>query len=190
MILTVDLAAKFSAGIVRSRDGQVHCEFDTLNRTPREAAKMIADMGLLFGCDLIVIEDVPFGISSQFMVKPVLRLQGRVIQAIEDAGLPAPWFVAPATWQRAMGVFKKRGTKPAEQKAITAAVAASFGYYPPDLLEVHAAEIPEKGPERTKIRALLNKSSTDYIDAFLMSQWVGTMSVDYDLASIQGVQAA
>jgi len=189
MILTVDLAAKFSAGIVRGRDGQVHCEFDTLNRTPREAAKMIADMGTLFGCDLIVIEDVPFGISSQFMVKPVLRLQGRVIQAIEDAGLPAPWFVAPATWQRSMGVFKKRGTKPAEQARITAAVAAEFGYTPPNLLEVHAHEIPEKGPERTKIRALLNKSSTDYVDAFLISQWAGTVE-QYDLASIQGVQAA
>lgn len=191
MILTVDLASKFSAAIVRGTDGQIHCEVDSLNRDPREFAKMLADLGRLYEVRYIIVEDVPYGISQQFMVKPVLRLQGRVIQAFEDAGLPSPLFVAPATWQRAMGVFKKRGTKPAEQAAITAAVAAERGYTPPDLLQVHAAEIPEKGPERTKIRSLLKKSSTDYVDAFLISEWARwVIEEEFDFLSIQGVQAA
>jgi hypothetical protein len=181
MILAVDLAAKFSAGLIRGRDGQVHCEFDTLGRGPRESAMLIAETASLFGVTLILIEDVPYGISKQFMVKPVLRLQGRVIQAIEDAGLPAPYFVAPATWQRAMNVWR---VSPEQ----TAAVAAEHGYTPPNLLETHAHEIPEKGPERSKIRALLKKSATDYVDAYLLSEWAGAMAEDFDLSQIQGVQ--
>lgn len=182
MILAVDLAARFSAAIVRDYNGEIHCEADTLGRDSREAAKMFADIGQTFGVDLILVEDVPYGISKQFMVKPVLRLQGRVIQAIEDRGLPAPLFVAPATWQRAMGVWR---VKPEE----TAAVAAERGYRPPDLFEVHAAEIPEKGPERTKIRTLLRKATTDYVDAWLISEWA-LAHREYDLLEIQGVQAA
>lgn len=181
MILSVDLAAKFSAGIVRGDGGEIHLQFDTLHRSPSEVAHLIAETAALFEVSHVFLEDVPYGISKQFMVKPVLRLQGHIIQALGDAEQPSPLFVAPATWQRAMGVWR---ASPAD----TAAVAAERGYTPPDLLEIHSDALPAKGPERTKIRTLLKKSATDYVDAFLLSEWALSV-VGTDLTSIQGVQA-
>lgn len=181
MILGVDLAARFSAGIVLGRDREVHLQFDSWGRDHCGTALLIAECARAMQPDLIVIEDVPYGLSKQFMVKPVLRLQGQVIQELmRSALLDRTVFVAPATWQRAQGVWK---VKPAD----TADAARVKGYEPPDLRAVHAHEIPAKGPERTKILSSLRKSTTDYVDAFLIADWAADHTLD-DLLNMQGVQ--
>lgn len=184
MILSVDLAARFSAGIVMSRDFEVHFQFDTWGRSQRETSLLIADSARLFDVEYVVIEDVPYGISKQFMTKPVTRLHGRIQNDLEDAGFKdRSYFLAPATWQRTFDGVWKGGTSGA------AAAAASFGYTPPNMLEIHAHEIPERGTERTKIRTLLRKSMTDYVDAYLISRWANKNLIDGPF-EIQGLQAA
>lgn len=185
MYLAVDLAAKFSAGIVMDDSREVHLQFDSWGRSPSELANLITETAQVFDVDVIVIEDLPYGISKQFMTKPVTRLQGRIQHALHGAGLlERTGFLAPATWQRAYEGVWKGGPKGA------AAAATALGYAPPDLLEVHAQDIPAKGPERTKIRALLRKATTDYVDAYLIADWTATNLAGGLNFDIQGLQAA
>lgn len=186
MNLTVDLAAKFSAGIVLDGKREVHCQFDTWERSQGETAELIARTALDFlePDGLILIEDVPYGLSKQFMIKPILRLQGRVIQELERTGLEdRTLWVAPNTWKKALGLPLRGATPPIFTKA-----AAEYGYAPPDLLEIHADSIPDTpGKERTKIRGLLRKAMTDYVDAYLMGEWALSLNED-QIRSSQGVQ--
>lgn len=192
MILGVDLAARFSAGIVLGRDGEIHLQFDSWGRAQTETAMLIAEFAKAMEPDLILIEDVPYGISKQFMVKPVLRLQGMVITELTRAGMEdRTLFVAPATWQRDQGVWKASPSAVAE-------VATGKGYTPPDLLAVHASSIPpkaqrgaegaaEQAKARTKALSTLRKATTDYVDAFLICDWA-TRFTPEQIAAKQGVQ--
>jgi len=182
-ILAVDLAAKFSAGIALDRGREVHLQFDTWGRTQVGTALLIADVAATLSPDLILVEDVPYGISKQFMIKPVLRLQGMVIQELTRSGFEdRTLFIAPNTWKSGLGL-PVRGAKP----PVFAEAAAKAGYTPPDLLEVHAADVPAKGPERTKIRGLLRKAATDYVDAYLIGEWAVGRSEE-QIRTTQGVQ--
>lgn len=170
MRLTLDLAAKYSAAVVLDLSGQVKYQFDSFQKSATELADEVADAASEFEVTHVIIEDVPYGIRGQGQVKSVLRLQGVLIKALSDADLlDRTLFVDPSRWQRCPdprfeGVW--RGGKEGAEVA-----ALRFGYTPPDLLELHANEIPDKGPERTKARAALKKLATDYNDAFLIGQW-------------------
>lgn len=182
MILAVDLAARFSAGTVMGEHREVHFQFDSMGRSPLELCALIVSTARMFNVHTLVIEDVPYGIKSQFMVKPVIRLQGMLIGELIRADLIArTLFVAPATWQRAQGVWRGK-PQTAPQRA------EELGYTPPDLLKIYAALEPPQGPERTKFRSTLRKARTDYIDSFLMADWALTQ--DCPLTDLQGVQRA
>jgi len=167
---TIDLAAKFSAGVVMKRtkgvDKVLH-QFDSWGKSQKEFVAESIDAAKRYKVDVFGLEDVPYGLSKQFMIKPALRLQGRFIEAIENNGLEdITVFINPATWQRTFdGVYG--GGKDGAEKA-----ALGFGYVAPNMLEVHDAEIPPSGKERTAVRQQLKKATTDYNDAFLMGKFV------------------
>lgn len=182
-VLTVDFAARFSAGMVMSGTGEVLHEFDSWGKPPIAFVCEIARVALDFNVDRIIIEDVPYGISRQAMIKPVLRLQGILIHELATHNLlTATLFVNPATWQRTFeGVYGGKA-------AGALAAAASLGYAPPDMLVRHANSIPEKGAERSKMREQLKKATTDYTDAYLMCVWALTFPSITDMRNISGVQ--
>ena len=98
IVLTVDLASKFSAACVRGEAGVLR-EFDSSGKTAFQFALELAKAAEEFQPDLILIEDVPYGISSQAMVKPVLRLQGILLLALHRF-MDKILFVNPSTWQK------------------------------------------------------------------------------------------
>jgi hypothetical protein len=196
-LLAVDLASKFSAGVLMDDGGQVLHQFDSWNKSSLTFAWQITDVALMdYGVDLILIEDVPYGISNQSMVKPVLRLQGIIIGQLARASvLSHTRFLNPSTWQNAYeGVGRvprelaKEMTKTQKDKYRIEQArlhAERLGYTGPDLLTDYAADIPEKGKERTDARNQLKKASTDYVDAFLMAKWAqGVENID----SLSGCQ--
>lgn len=175
IVLTVDLASKFSACNV-SDGGGVLCEFDSAGLSAFEFAKKIRDAAVKFNVDLILIEDVPYGISSQAMVKPVLRLQGVVITVLH-LHLHKILFVNPSTWQKAYpGVATAPKGTPKNQRDFVRSEAARLaalerGYTPPDLVARYVASLPEGTRVLKKHTNPLVKSMTDYVDAFLMNDW-------------------
>jgi hypothetical protein len=189
MLLAVDLAARFSAATVLDSGRQVCLQFDSVGRGPQQVAEMIFETAMLYDCSHIFIEDVPYGISNQMMLKGVLRMQGRILQQRDLTHFdPAHLlFVAPATWQRHVGTWRQ-GTD------AEALVARQLGYEPPDLKEMHADHLPAKGPERAELLATLRKARTDYVASFLIASWAADMldplGEQIPLTEIQGVQAA
>lgn len=166
--LNIDLAAKFSAASVMDGPALLH-QFDSWGKTPNQFVSEIVSIAKKYKVEVIAVEDVPYGLSKQFMIKPALRLQGRLIQELENAGLAAnTLFINPATWQRTF-----EGVYGGKEKGALAA-AGAFGYQPPDMLAIHEDEIPAKGPERAKVRAQLKKASTDYVDAYLIGVFVSS----------------
>jgi hypothetical protein len=182
-VLTVDLAARFSACAVVDNKGEVVEEFDSWGKTAFAFVDEIIDTAARHEVDILIFEDVPYGLSKQFMIKPVLRLQGIIIHALGMANLiEKTVFLNPATWQRSFeGVFGGKA-------AGALAAAQVFGYNPPDMLIVHADEVPEKGKDRAKVRAQLKKASTDYVDAFLMGRWAIEFSSIEEMLQKSGVQ--
>lgn len=194
MILTVDLAARFSAAMLRDRDGEVHHQFDSIGKTHFGFASEVGRLGRDPDVELVVIEDVPYGISSQAQVKPVLRYQG-VMMSVLHPVLEKVAFLAPATWmamfpgvQRApKGLTKSQADAyRIEQARIH---AAEHGYEPPDLVQLYIDKQPEGKKILKKDTAPLEKAMTDYVSAFLMSEFVCSMSVEQFL-SRQGVSPA
>jgi len=161
-ILAIDLASRLSAGFMRGE--KTTYEFDSWEKSPIKFAQEIAAAAAL--ADLIVIEDVPYGISNQKMVKPVLRMQGIIMAELAYAGaLGRTVFLNPSTWQRALGVFGK-------DKGGTHDLAVSLGYTSLDYVEKYAKSLEGlKGKDRSRVRAQLKKLSTDYDDAFLIEHW-------------------
>lgn len=190
MILAVDLAAKFSAVVVLDADGGVTDQFDSWGKSAQEFVDRIVNW-VEYGPDslYIVIEDVPYGISNQKMTKSAFRLQGYILGQLAVALPQARWkqilFVMPSTWQRTFeGVW--RGEKTGAETA-----ARSMGYEAPDLLDTYADRLPFNGPARTKAKADLRKSRTDYIDAYLIARWAeDVLAHTDDPFVIAGVQPA
>lgn len=200
---SVDLAARFSAGILRDEGGKVLEEWDSSQMSPFQVAAKIGRVARDPECELTLVEDVPMGISQQGMVKPPLRFQGAVMMACWKT-LDSLLFIDPARWMRhfpgvkelekwekaevaAMGLTKaqakaeilRRRTENMRQHADAA------GYVPPDLVHRWQAEHPELKPLK-KYTDPLEKSKTDYIAAFLISEFSKAHSVE-ELRGLQGI---
>lgn len=182
-ILTVDLASKFSAYMVTEPGGQVIVQGDSRDETAFSFVAVLRQAA--DGCDLVIVEDVPYGISNQSMVKPVLRLQGALLHAFSDI-LDTVVFVNPSTWQRKYpGVA--RGDK-ADREEAARSHAEDLGYAPPDLVQEHIDGLPEGAKVLKKHTNPLKKAMTDYVDAFLMSDWARSFPSVDDLRAQSGVQ--
>lgn len=170
MRLLVDLAAKFSAACVMDRSGQVIYQFDSYGKSAMQFSEELADAAAEFEVTHVIIEDVPHGINSLAQTKPVLRLQGIIMRDLAEVDkLEVTSFLSPSVWQRCADPRFEGVWRGKEEGARVA--AERFGYSPPDLLAVHAADIPEKGPVRTKMVRELKKAMTDYTDAYLIGRW-------------------
>lgn len=190
-ILTVDLASKFTAAMLRSDDGEVHRQFDSRGKSSFQLAREVES--LADEADLILIEDVPYGISSQAMTKPVLRLQGVLIRELEKQ-LHKVYFLNPSTWQKAypgVATAPKGLTKTAKDAyriEAARAHAERLGYTAPDLVAEYIASVPEGTKILKKHTNPLEKVMTDYVDAFLMNDWahgIGNLSAFSNLAGVQ-----
>ena len=164
-IIAVDLATKFSAGIVLDQHGDFVSQWDSYGWKHSQVAQQIfTDYTALRDAyidapPLVVIEDVPP--RNLPNLRGVLQLQGRILQVFGKYGDDLYW-VPPALWQHEMGVF---GATDGE----TAKRAAEFGYEPPDLVEMRGLKRGERG-YGTAIREA-DKQATDYVDAFLIAMW-------------------
>ncbi len=205
----VDLAARFSAVVLREEGGEVRAQYDSRDKSAFAFAAEIAlnpnltnirlraSTALDPECSVTLVEDVPYGISSQAMVKPVLRLQGILMMASWKT-IDQLYFVAPTTWMpkfpgvqsvpAAIGKGMTKTQKDQWRIDKAAEYARGLGYTPPDLVQAYidanpGAKILKKhtGP--------LEKSMTDYVSAFLMSEALSAYN-DQDLPSIQGIQVA
>jgi len=131
----------------------------------------------------ILLEDVPYGIGSQFQTKPVLRLQGILINELREF-TDRILFVNPSTWQRSYpGVSS--GEKASREDAARRA-AEELGYTPPPLVEEWTAMCQRENKKVLKKDTNpLAKNETDYIDAYLMGHWALQQK---DIRSLSGVQ--
>lgn len=178
MFQVVDLASKFSAVILRDLGGEVLDQFDSRDQSPFEFAARIAQNARREDCLVTLIEDVPYGISSQYMVKPALNLQG-VIMAFCHPVIEDVLWVSPSRWmadfpgvQRVPKELQLKG-KAADDYRIEAAAqhARKRGYTPPDLVQQYIDSLPEGTKVLKKHTTPLSKNMTDYVSAFLMSEW-------------------
>lgn len=193
-ILSVDLAAKLSAVVRRGPGGEVLAQFDSRNKTPLEFCAAVAREAV--ECDLTMVEDVPYGISSQAMVKPVLRLQGALIGYLTALGaVDRTLFISPSVWMAEFpgtqhaprGMTKSAADKYRIEQA--AHHAKEAGYEPPDLVAEYAATVPEGKRILKKDTALLEKNMTDYVSAFLMSEFARMFSFS-ELIEKKGISPA
>jgi len=197
MIQVVDLAAKFSAGMLRTTDGEILDQFDSLGKTPFEFAAIIARNARRADCELTLVEDVPYSkMLTQAMTKPVTRFQG-VIMAYCHPVLENVKWVNPSSW---MGLFPGVQTAPrgmtksqADKHRIEQAYlhARLRGYEPPDLVAEYVAGLPAGTRVLKKNTEHLTKTMTDYVSSFLISEWA--LQVWRELGrpgfdSLQGVQ--
>lgn len=198
MLCTVDLAAKFSAVMFRTADGEIHEQFDSAGLSAFQFLAKLANAVKRWDPELIIVEDVPYGVSSQAQTKPVTRMQGILI-AVLHQWLDRVYFLNPSTWQKAYpgvgsiprGMPKMTQTQKDQfriQKAQE--YAAEFGYTPPDLVAAYVASLPEGAKVLKKHTNPLEKSMTDYVDAFLMSHWVYSFDSLDEVKTLQGVQPA
>ena len=193
MYLTVDLASKFSAAVLRDETGKVRWQGDSSGLSAEQWVDRITDVAdtvtqqaLPFS---MLVEDVPYSISNQAMVKPVLRLQGMLIYAMQ--AIPFH-FINPSTWQKEFegvgrapkGMSKTEGAKYRIDKA--AQYARELGYEAPDLVANWQEENPDLKPLK-KYTNPLEKARTDYVDAFLMNVWLERHVHEY--TTLSGVQA-
>lgn len=184
--LGVDLASKFSAGVVVNEKAKVLFEFDSWGRSQIEFADLSTQIALDYNVAAALYEDLPYGLSSQVQTKPATRLQGFVIKSFyHNDILEKLYFVNPSTWQRDFdGVFKGG---PAGARAM----AAKLGFEKREPIEMYKEAIPplgkEHAKERSKVRAQLKKASTDYDDGFLIAVWGMMKQRNSELDSTKGV---
>lgn len=193
----VDLAYLKSAVICRDEVGQVVAQYDSLGKSHFQFAAQIARTALDPECEATFFEDVPHGIKSLYQVKPVVKFQG-VIIALCNKTLDRLYSVNPSTWmasfpgvQRVPKEIAKGMTKSQTDKwriAKAEEYARELGYEAPDLLAQWIAEHPDVKPLK-KNTGDLEKSRTDYVSAFLMSEHLRAYNVQTDLP-IQGIELA
>lgn len=192
MFLSVDLASKFSAAVLRDDSGEVRWQADSSGKSAKEWVTLLAKVahgvqskGLPIH---ILVEDVPYGVSSQAMTKPVTRLQGMLMLAMDDTEF---FFVNPTTWMKdydgvargLKGMSKAESLKYRNAKAFEHAVAR--GYTPPDLVAQWQEKNPDLKPLK-KYTADLEKNMTDYVMAFLINDWLVQHKDEY--RTLTGVQ--
>lgn len=195
-VLSVDLAAKFSAACVVDEGGEVPWEANSGEFSSLQWVYKLGAAGGAYEPDYILIEDVPYGISSQAMVKPVLRLQGMLIAELAMQNLlDRTLFINPASWQRhypgvaraPKGLSTNEGHTYRENAARVA--ASTFGYEPPPLVETYFKDLPEGKRPLKKDWSKLAKQETDHIDAYLMARWAFTFQPLKGIRAASGVQA-
>ena len=193
----VDLAARFSAVVLRDESGEVRAQYDSRDKSAFQFAAEIARTALDPECSLTVCEDVPHGIKSLFMAKPVIRLQG-VIMALSWKTIDQLYFMQPTTWMTSFpgvqsvpaaigkGMTKTQKDKWRIEKA--AEYARDLGYEAPDLLTQWIADHPDVKPLK-KNTGDLDKSRSDYVSAWLMSEFLQAYH-GQDVSGIPGIQIA
>lgn len=189
MFLTVDLASKMSAAILRDETLQVRWQGDSLGLTAFEWVRRLQKVADTAKPEHILVEDVPYGVSSQAMTKPVTRLQGALMLALEDHEF---YFINPSTWMKdydgvaraPKGLTKTESLKYRDQKAREH--AERLGYTPPDLVQQYIDSQPEGTKILKKNTAPYAKSTTDYVMAFLINDWLVRHKDEY--TTLVGVQ--
>ncbi len=157
-VLAIDLAAKYSAACLMTERYEVVEQFDSWG--PEEATFIWRIADTYTEANVLMIEDLPHGLTYNQTTKKVCRLQGRIFHACRAGNRYADEdivFAAPAEWRKHYGL--KRGTGP----DIVVPTAAEFGYTPPDLSE------RAKGVKGGK--AIARKVQTDYCSAYLIARW-------------------
>lgn len=196
ILLAVDLAAKLSAAVQRGAGGEVTLQFDSRGKSPLAFCKEIAQASR--SSDIVVVEDVPYGISSQMMIKPVLRLQGALISYLIALGaFESTIFMVPSVWMKDFPGTQHATTKglsksASDQERIDTARfhAERLGYTPPDLVADWEHHCSVEGRKALKKDTnVLTKSMTDYVSAFLMSEYARRFSYD-ELIAMPGVSPA
>lgn len=194
MILAVDLAARLSAAVQRRSDGGVQRQFDSRDKSPVAFCAEIARAAR--SSDVIVIEDVPYGVANQHMIKPVLRLQGVLIAAlIVHSAAERTVFMSPSVWMKEWpgilyapkGMTKDAGDAYRIDQAEH--YAREAGYTPPDLVAEYIAALPDGTKVLKKHTKPLEKSRTDYVSAYLISEFARRYTRE-ELLAMPGVQDA
>lgn len=187
-VLTVDLASKMSAAMVRDFETrEIRCQFDSYGKSSFAFVKELRKAADEWDVQLVIVEDVPYGISQQSMVKPVLRLHG-VVMVLLHPWLDRMLFLNPSTWQKEFPGVARGDAK--DRVAAAASHAEQRGYLPPDLIAAYVASLPEGTKVLKKHTNPLAKVMTDYIDAFLMSEWVLSHEGIASIYGLTGVQPA
>jgi len=180
-VVAVDFAASLSACVVL-RDGEVVDQFDSVQSVHEFLDRVV---GYASVSSVLAVEDLPHNLKFAGLVKQTCRLQGELMYRLRQSGLlDRLLFVPPACWQRYHpGVWR-------QDKAGAHRRAVELGYQAPDLLDLHASDIPAHGAERSKYRERLKKAMTDYDDAFLIAWWAEDVFREqgtYDVPSTQRV---
>jgi hypothetical protein len=177
-ILAVDLAAKYSAACLMNDDYKVISQFDSWVNDEDVFVHKLAVHRYNDGPstpDVMIVEDLPHGLNYTKLVKKVLRLQGRIVHAMNmyhPGGAKLIVFAAPNAW-RAHFQGMERGTG----SAAVFPVSAGFGYVPPDFTE------------RTKGKGgngLATKIASDYCSAYLIARWAIDMNTRYGTYDVPG----
>ena len=165
MILAVDLAAKFSGACRMTGAGEVLNEWSSWGMTETNWVNSLA--ANLAHAEIMLIEDLPFGLKLSKTVRDVYRLQGRIIENVHNRMLYA-WgnnfrkivFVQPQVWQLH---FKPDGMKAGDKVAARRIALEKYGYSPPELLhkDLH-------GKDRQSAR----KAMEDHVDAFMIARYM------------------
>lgn len=192
MIQTVDLASKFSAGILRDRGGQVLGQFDSRDMTPFQFAALIGRNAR--EAEFTLVEGLPYRIERQAMILPPARFQGLIMMCCHKS-LDDLRFIDPARWMRGFdGVYSlpkeeaKGMTKLEIQRKREANMlqhAKNHGYEPPDLVQEYIDANPGKKILKKDTNPLA-KNMTDYVAAFLISQFAISHTKE-ELFALQGV---
>ncbi len=201
MIQTVDLAAKFSAVILRERSGEVLGQFDSRGLSPFAFAARIGRNAR--ECELTLVEGLPYGLQQLGMILPPARFQGLVMMACNQT-LDDLRFIDPSRWMRGFAGVKElekhekdelaaMGLSKAQLKAQTQIRreanmlrhAAEAGYTPPDLVQQYIDANPGKKILKKDTNPLV-KNTTDYVAAFLIGQFALRYTKD-ELFALQGV---
>jgi len=159
-ILAVDLAAKYSASCVMDDAGRVYEQNDSWGRTEKQFLDLITSPWMQTNPpDLMVVEDLPHGVSYMTTTKAVCRLQGRIVERMDYLGsLSSVLFAAPIEWRRVYTGLE-RGTG----AAAVVPVAEALGYTAPDL----SHRILRAGD-----KAIARKVASDYCAAYLIAKWM------------------
>lgn len=167
MIVSVDLAARYSAAQLLGDGGEVLASWDSWN-TPedlflRYITVPFIEVGDGSSAQVLVVEDLPASLNYSNIIKRVARLQGRLAGRMDDLGaLDKLAFVPPALW---MQDYKDEDGKHLIWRlgpsAIIDVARERYGYVAP------VRPLNYKGAERTKARKVVS----DYCASYLIGQW-------------------
>jgi hypothetical protein len=189
-VVTLDLAAKFSAATVLNPAGDVTEQWDSFDISPIDFIEKT--VGWVLKRDaLFLVEDLPAHLPSSQIITTVRRLQGAfILQAAKVGVLDRMLFVDPATWQKhfpgvgggwapAVEGEKRRRWTPEERYATARLAAEVNGYTPPMLAAEYVLDRATDGQRvlKTKVKEL-EKQETDYVDAFLIGRWALDLGED------------